>query len=196
MGERSANIKRKTAETDIIVAFNIDGEGNSDISTGVGFLDHMLTLFSKHGSFDLIVKAKGDLEVDSHHTIEDVAIVLGSCIKEASGDKISIKRYGTTFLPMDETLALASVDVSGRPFLVYEAELPSEKLGNYDTEMTEEFFRALAFNAGITLHTKIMYGKNTHHMVEALFKATARALKEALTIDENIKGVMSTKGIL
>ena len=196
MSERSANIKRKTAETDIVIGFNIDGEGNSDISTGVGFLDHMLTLFSKHGGFDLIVKAKGDLEVDSHHTVEDVAIVLGQCIKEASGDRTSIKRYGTTFLPMDETLALASVDVSGRPFLVYEAELKSEKLGNYDTEMTEEFFRALAFNAGITLHAKIMYGKNTHHMVEALFKATARALKEALTRDENIKGVMSTKGVL
>ncbi|MBC8061766.1 MAG: imidazoleglycerol-phosphate dehydratase HisB [Clostridiaceae bacterium] len=196
MNKRSSEIKRKTGETDIEISFNIQGEGNSNIDTGVGFLDHMLTLFSKHGGFDLSVKAKGDLYVDSHHTIEDIGIVLGQCIKEASGDRKGIKRYGTSFLPMDESMAMVSVDVSGRPYLVFDAALTVEKLGNFDTEMTEEFFRALAFNAGITLHAKILYGKNTHHMIEALFKGTARALKEALTEDETIKGVMSTKGIL
>ena len=196
MNKRSCDIKRKTGETDIEISFCIEGEGNSIIETGVGFLDHMLTLFSKHGGFDLEVKAKGDLNVDSHHTIEDIGIVLGQCIREASGERKGIKRYGTTFLPMDEAMAMVSVDVSGRPYLVFEAELKAEKLGDFDTEMTEEFFRALAFNASITLHAKILYGKNTHHMIEALFKGTARALKEALTEDENIKGVMSTKGIL
>ena len=196
MNKRSYNTKRKTGETDIEVSFLIEGKGSSNIETGIGFLDHMLTLFSKHGGFDLVVKAKGDLNVDSHHTIEDIGIVLGQCIREASGDRKGIKRYGTTFLPMDEAMAMVSVDVSGRPYLVFEAALTTEKLGDFDTEMTEEFFRALAFNAGITLHAKILYGKNTHHMIEALFKGTARALKEALTEDEAIKGVMSTKGIL
>jgi imidazoleglycerol-phosphate dehydratase len=196
MNKRFADIRRKTSETDIEISFNIQGEGNSSIDTGIGFLDHMLTLFSKHGGFDLSVKAKGDLNVDSHHTIEDIGIVLGQCIKEASGERNGIKRYGTTFLPMDEAMAMVSVDVSGRPYLVFEAALTAEKLGDFHTEMTEEFFRALAFNSGITLHAKILYGKNTHHMIEALFKGTARALKEALTEDETIKGVMSTKGIL
>ena len=196
MNKRFADIKRKTGETDIEISFNIKGEGNSSIDTGIGFLDHMLTLFSKHGGFDLSVKAKGDLNVDSHHTIEDIGIVLGQCIREALGERNGIKRYGTTFLPMDESMAMVSVDVSGRSYLVFEATLTAEKLGDFDTEMTEEFFRALAFNAGITLHAKILYGKNTHHMIEALFKGTARALKEALTEDETIKGVMSTKGIL
>ena len=196
MNKRLSDIKRKTGETDIEISFCIEGEGNSIIETGIGFLDHMLTLFSKHGGFDLEVKAKGDLNVDSHHTIEDIGIVLGQCIREASGERKGIKRYGTTFLPMDEAMAMVSVDVSGRPYLVFEAELKAEKLGDFDTEMTEEFFRALAFNSGITLHAKILYGKNTHHMIEALFKGTARALKEALTEDESIKGIMSTKGIL
>lgn len=196
MGKRLASIARRTEETDIEIHYAIDGEGNSEINTGIGFLDHMLTLFCKHGGFDLAVKAEGDLKVDSHHTIEDIGIVLGQCIREASGDRKGIKRYGTVFLPMDEALAMVSVDVSGRPFLVFEAELTAEKLGDFDTEMTEEFFRALAFNAGITLHGKVLYGKNTHHIIEALFKGAARALKEALTEDENIKGVMSTKGIL
>jgi imidazoleglycerol-phosphate dehydratase len=196
MSKRSSNIVRKTSETDIEIHLLIEGEGNADIDTGIGFLDHMLILFTKHGKFNLEVKAKGDLDVDSHHTIEDVGIVLGQCIKEASGERKGIKRYGTTFLPMDEALAMVSVDVSGRSFLVFEAELTAQRLGTFDTEMTEEFFRAVAFNAGITLHGKVLYGKNTHHMIEALFKAAARALKEALTEDENIKGVMSTKGIL
>jgi len=196
MNKRFSEIKRKTGETDIEVSVLIEGAGNSNIETGIGFLDHMLTLFSKHGGLDLVVKAKGDLNVDSHHTVEDIGIVLGQCIKKASGTRQGIKRYGTTFLPMDEAMAMVSVDVSGRPFLVFEAELVAQKLGDFDTEMTEEFFRALSFNAGITLHAKILYGKNTHHMIEALFKGTARALKEALTEDESIKGVMSTKGIL
>ena len=196
MGDRKSLIKRKTGETDIEIEFNIDGKGRYDINTGVGFLDHMLCLFAKHGNFDLTIKAKGDLNVDSHHTIEDIGIVLGQCVKEASGERNGIKRYGTWFVPMDESMAMVSVDVSGRPFLVFEAELPTQKLGDFDTEMTEEFFRSFAFNAGITLHGKILYGKNTHHMIEALFKALARALNEALTIDETIKGVMSTKGIL
>ncbi len=196
MGDRKSLIKRKTGETDIEIEFNIDGKGSYEINTGVGFLDHMLSLLAKHGNFDLTIKVKGDLNVDSHHTIEDIGIVLGQCIKEASGERNGIKRYGTCFLPMDEAMAMVSVDVSGRPFLVFEAELPAQKLGDFDTEMTEEFFRSFAFNAGITLHGKVLYGKNTHHMIEALFKALARALKEALTMDEAIKGVMSTKGIL
>lgn len=196
MSKRSSNIVRKTSETDIEIHLIIEGDGNADIDTGIGFLDHMLTLFTRHGGFNLAVKARGDLDVDSHHTIEDIGIVLGQCIKEASGERKGIKRYGTTFLPMDEALAMVSVDVSGRPYLVFEAELTAQRLGDFDTEMTEEFFRAFAFNAGITLHGKVLYGKNTHHMIEALFKAAARALKEALTEDESIKGVMSTKGIL
>lgn len=196
MEERSSNIIRKTGETDIEVGINIDGEGNYTIDTGIGFFDHMLSLMAKHGIFNLSVKAKGDLNVDSHHTIEDVGIVIGSCIKEALKDKNGIKRYGTAFVPMDEALATVSLDISGRPFLVFEAEFTSNILGNYDTEMTEEFFRALAFNAGITLHARVLYGKNNHHMIEALFKALGRALREAVTIDERIKGVMSTKGCI
>lgn len=196
MEGRSSNIIRKTGETDIEVGINLDGEGKYNIDTGVGFFDHMLSLMAKHGIFDLSVKAKGDLNVDSHHTIEDVGIVIGSCIKEALKDKKGIKRYGTAFVPMDEVLATVSLDVSGRPFLVFDAEFTSSILGNYDTEMTEEFFRALAFNAGITLHAKVLYGKNNHHMIEALFKALGRALREAVTVDERIKGVMSTKGCI
>lgn len=196
MLKRQATISRKTGETNIEIEFNIDGEGSSQIDTGIGFLDHMLTLFSKHGGFDLKLKAAGDLQVDCHHTVEDIGIVLGKCILEAAGDKSGIKRYGTCFLPMDETLALASVDISGRAFLVFEAAFTTDRVGGFDTEMTEEFFRALAFNAGITLHEKILYGKNNHHMIEALFKASGRALKEALTKDASIKGVMSTKGVL
>lgn len=196
MSERKSLIKRKTGETNIEIQFNIDGEGKYDINTGVGFLDHMLVLFAKHGNFDLIVKAEGDLNVDCHHTVEDVGIVLGQCIKEASGDRQGIKRYGSCFIPMDEALAMSFVDVSGRPFLVFQAELDVMKLGDFDTEMTEEFFRAVAFNAGITLHNKVLYGQNNHHKIEAIFKAFARSLREALTLDETIKGVMSTKGIL
>lgn len=156
----------------------------------------MLTLFSKHGLIDLEIKADGDLVVDSHHTVEDIAIVLGSALKEALKNKAGIKRYGTSFVPMDEALATISLDISGRPFLVFDAKFTVDKLGNFDTEMVEEFFRAFAFNGGITLHARVLYGKNNHHMIEALFKALGRALGEAVTIDQRIKGVMSTKGIL
>lgn len=193
---RLSEIKRKTGETDIELSLNLDGEGTFKGSTGIGFLDHMLTLFSKHGLIDLEIKADGDLVVDSHHTVEDIAIVLGSAVKEALKDKAGIKRYGTSFVPMDESLATISLDISGRPFLVFDAKFTVDKLGNFDTEMVEEFFRAFAVNGGITLHARVLYGKNNHHMIEALFKALGRALGEAITIDQRIKGVMSTKGVL
>lgn len=194
--ERKAQISRKTGETDIKLAINLDGSGKSNIDTGVGFLNHMLELFAKHGLFDLEVGAKGDLHVDAHHTVEDVGIVLGQAIKEALGDKKSIKRYGSCFVPMDESLALVALDLSGRPFLVFDVNLPAEKLGNMETELVEEFFRAVAFNAGMNLHIKLFYGSNTHHIVEAIFKAFGRALDQAVMIDERIEGVMSTKGLL
>ncbi|WP_343764333.1 imidazoleglycerol-phosphate dehydratase HisB [Clostridium oceanicum] len=193
---RKSEIERNTSETSIKISLDLDGTGKYDINTGIGFFDHMLSLTCKHGLLDLDIQAKGDLEVDSHHTIEDIGIVLGECIEKAIGDKKGIKRYGTSFLPMDETLALASLDISGRPFLVFDGEFTCDKLGDFDVEMVEEFFRAVAFNAGITLHLKIMYGKNNHHMVEALFKAFGRAFREAVSKDSKIKGVMSTKGVL
>lgn len=193
---RKASITRTTKETDISVEINLDGEGTYNIETGIGFFDHMLTLFAKHGILDLEVKAKGDLYVDCHHTIEDVGITLGKCIEKAALDKAGIKRYGTAFVPMDEALCMISIDMSGRPYLVFEGDFNSQKVGDMDTEMVEEFFRALAFNAGITLHAKVLYGKNAHHMIEGLFKALGRALREAVTKDERIKGVMSTKGNL
>lgn len=193
-GIRRAELTRTTKETDISIEINLDGEGNYSVETGVGFFDHMLTLFAKHGILDLDVKAKGDLYIDCHHTIEDVGITLGKCIEKALGDKAGIKRYGTAFVPMDEALCMISMDISGRSYLVFEGEFNSQKVGEMDTEMVEEFFRALAFNAGITLHVKVLYGKNAHHMIEGLFKALGRALREAITKDEKIKGVMSTKG--
>lgn len=169
--DRKFEVSRKTGETDITLSINIDGSGKSNISTGVGFFDHMLNLFAKHGLFDLDVKAKGDLEIDAHHTVEDVGIVLGQAIKQALGEKKSIRRYGSSFVPMDEALVLVALDLSGRPYLVFDAELKCEKLGNMETELVEEFFRAVAFNAGITLHVKALYGSNTHHIIEAMFKA-------------------------
>ena len=193
---RCAAIERKTAETQITVKLNLDGEGKCDIATGIGFLDHMLTLLARHGFMDLTVKAKGDLEVDCHHTVEDIGIVLGEALKEALGDKAGIHRYGNCFIPMDETLAQACLDFSGRPFLVFGAEIPNIKLGNYDTEMTEEFFRAVAMHCGLTLHIRVLYGSNVHHIIEAIFKAFARALAEAATYDARVKGVMSSKGVL
>ncbi|MCM8711448.1 imidazoleglycerol-phosphate dehydratase HisB [Clostridium sp. SYSU_GA19001] len=193
---RSAKVVRKTNETNIEINLNLDGEGNFAGGTGIGFFDHMLNLFAKHGQFDLSIKAEGDLFVDSHHTVEDVGIVLGACIKEVLKDKSGIKRYGTSFVPMDETLATVSVDISGRPYLVLEADFTVDKLGNFDTEMIEEFFRAVAVNAGLTLHCRVLYGKNNHHKAEAMFKAFGRALGEAVTIDTRIKGVLSTKGSL
>ncbi|SMC25724.1 imidazoleglycerol-phosphate dehydratase [Clostridium acidisoli DSM 12555] len=196
MVKREAEVKRDTFETQIEISLDLDGEGNAEIQTGVGFFDHMLILFTKHGLLNLKLKASGDLYVDSHHLVEDVGIVLGKCIKEALGDKKGIKRYGTSYVPMDESLELVSMDISGRPFLVFEGNFNTEKLGNFETEMVEEFFRAVAFNAGITIHAKALYGKNTHHMIEGLFKALGRALSEAIQIDSRIKGVMSTKGSL
>ncbi|WP_461207500.1 imidazoleglycerol-phosphate dehydratase HisB [Clostridium sp. DL1XJH146] len=193
---RKAEVIRKTGETNIEIDIDLDGEGKSTIDTGIGFLDHMLTLFSKHGLFNLNVKAEGDLFVDGHHTVEDVGIVLGQCVQKALGDKKSITRYGTAFVPMDEALATVSLDISGRPFLVYECETTCDKLGDFDLELVEEFLRAFAFNAGITLHARVLYGKNNHHKIEALFKALGRALREAVELDIRIKGVMSTKGIL
>jgi len=194
--ERKANIKRKTNETDISLNLAVDGDGKSEINTGIGFLDHMLTLFAKHGFFDLYVEASGDLEVDGHHTVEDVGIVLGQAIKNALGEKKSIKRYGTSFVPMDETLAMVSIDLSGRPFLIFDANFSSPGIGNLDTQLIEEFFRAVAFSSGTTLHIKILHGKNDHHKAEAIFKAFGRALDDAVKPDIRITGVMSTKGIL
>ena len=193
---RRAEIERKTAETQISIKLNLDGEGTCDIATGIGFLDHMLTLLAKHSFMDLTVKAKGDLEVDSHHTVEDIGIVLGEALQEALGDKTGIHRYGNCFIPMDETLAQACLDFSGRPFLVFGAEIPKIRLENYDTEMTEEFFRAVAMHCGLTLHIRVLYGSNVHHIIEAIFKAFARAVAEAASVDPRVKGVMSSKGVL
>lgn len=192
---RSSKIERNTNETKISLSMNLDGEGKSSIDTGVGFFDHMLNLFAFHGKLDLEVKAKGDLYVCDHHTIEDIGIVMGQAFKEAIGDKNGINRYGTFYIPMDETLALASLDISNRPYLVFDCDFNREKVGQMATEMVIEFFRAFAFNAGITLHLKVLYGENDHHKIEALFKAFGRALKEAKTVkDEN--GMPSTKGTL
>ncbi|OJG17732.1 imidazoleglycerol-phosphate dehydratase [Enterococcus canis] len=166
------------------------------IETGVGFFDHMLTLLARHGRFSLIVKVEGDLAVDAHHTVEDVGIVLGQCLKIALGDKAGINRYGTSFVPMDEALGRAVLDLSGRAYLVFDATFDNPKLGLFDTELTEEFFQALAFNAQMNLHLAVLYGKNTHHKIEALFKATGRALREAVTFNPEIKGINSTKGTL
>ena len=193
---RRAEIERKTAETQISIKLNLDGEGKCDIATGIGFLDHMLTLLAKHSFMDLTVKAKGDLEVDSHHTVEDIGIVLGEALQEALGDKAGIHRYGNCFIPMDEPLAQVCLDFSGRPFLVFGAEIPKIQLGNYDTEMTEEFFRAVAVHCGLTLHIRVLYGSNVHHIIEAIFKAFARAVAEAAAVDPRVKGVMSSKGVL
>lgn len=196
-GERKAEVTRKTLETDVSAYINLDGHGDSDVSTGIGFLDHMLILFSRHGFVDLQIKAVGDIMVDAHHTVEDAGIVLGQALARALGDKKCIKRYGTSFVPMDEALGMVSIDVSGRPFLVYDVPLLDEgRLGEMDSQLLEEFFRAVAFNAGITLHIKSLYGKNKHHVAEAIFKALGRALDEAKRIDERISGVMSTKGVL
>lgn len=193
---RTAKIERKTFETSIELAINLDAQEPVDIATGVGFFDHMLTLFARHGRLSLVVKADGDLDVDSHHTVEDVGIVLGMAIREALGDKVGINRYGTSFVPMDESLGMASLDLSGRSYLVFDAVFDNPKLGVFDTELTEEFFQALAFNVQMNLHVKIIHGQNTHHKIESLFKATGRAFREAITINPEIKGVNSTKGVL
>lgn len=193
---RQAAKERKTLETDVKVNLDLDGSGIADIATGVGFFDHMLILLAKHGFLDLTVQAQGDLHVDCHHTVEDCGIVLGEAIKAAVGDKAGIHRYGSCFIPMDEALAHVVLDLSGRPYLVFDAEIPQMTLGNYETEMTEEFFRAVASASGMTLHIRVLYGKNVHHIIEAVFKAFARALAEAVAADPRVTGVMSSKGAL
>ena len=194
---RQAEIERQTKETYVYVSLNIDGKGEADVDTGVGFMDHMLELLAFHGNFDLKVRCKGDLQVDSHHTVEDLGIVLGQCFNKALGDKRGITRYGHFTIPMDEALVTTDLDFSGRPYLVFNVELDNIHLGNYEVEMTEEFFRAFAYNCFMTLHINEHYGKSTHHIIEAIFKSMARAIKEAVTIDEAHKGqVVSSKGVL
>ncbi len=196
MAERKAHVNRKTKETDIRLFLNLDGSGQAQIHTGIGFFDHMLDGFARHGLFDLQVTAEGDLIVDTHHTIEDTGIVLGMAIGRAVGDKKGMKRYGSCILPMDETLALCAIDLCGRPYLSFEADFPTEKIGYMDTEMVREFFYAVSYSAGMNLHMKILSGGNSHHMAEALFKAFARALDQATIIDPRIVDVLSTKGSL
>ncbi|TWI60005.1 imidazoleglycerol-phosphate dehydratase HisB [Halalkalibacter nanhaiisediminis] len=196
MTERRAKIERNTGETQIKLDFTIDGEGKSELETGVPFLTHMLDLFTKHGHYNLTVDANGDTEVDDHHTTEDIGIVLGQAIKEALGDKKGIRRYGNAFVPMDDTLAQVVVDLSNRPHLEFRAEFPKEKVGTFDTELVHEFMWKLALEARMNLHIIVHYGHNTHHMIEAVFKALARALDEATSIDDRVKGVPSTKGLL
>lgn len=195
MEGRVSEKTRNTKETKIYVKIDFDGSGQSEIDTGIGFFDHMLNLFAFHSRCNLQVKADGDLNVCDHHTIEDVGITLGLAVKEALGDKNGINRYGTFYVPMDETLAFASIDISNRPYLVFDCDFNREKVGEMSTEMTEEFFRSFAFNAGITLHLKVLYGANDHHKIEGLFKAFGRAFKEAKTINEE-NGLPSTKGTL
>ena len=196
MPERIAQIQRKTKETDIQVKLNLDGSGNSVINTGIGFFNHMLEGFSKHGFFDLNLNCEGDLAVDCHHTIEDCGIVLGNAIREALGDKSGIKRFGSCILPMDESLVLCAIDLSGRPYLVFDGEFTTEKIGYMDTEMVKEFFYAISYSAGMNLHIKVLTPGNNHHMAEAMFKAFARALDEAVSRDHRVQGILSTKGSL
>lgn len=193
---REARIDRKTNETDISLAFVIDGEGRSQLDTGVPFLSHMLDLFAKHGHFNLDVKAVGDIEIDYHHTVEDIGICLGHALREALGDKKGIKRYGNAFVPMDESLAQVVIDLSNRPHLEYRASYPSTQVGQFPTELVHEFLWKLALEARMNLHVILHYGQNTHHMIEAIFKALGRALDEATSIDPRVKGVPSTKGML
>jgi len=196
MSDRTAEIKRTTKETDIEIMLDIDGSGISEISTGVGFLDHMLTLFSRHGFFDTKIKVAGDLEVDQHHTVEDVGICLGQAFIKACGNKAGMRRYGNATIPMSDSLATINIDLCDRPFLVFNVPLENAKVGDFDTELVEEFFHAFSNNAGATLHINLAYGTNTHHIIEAIFKAFGRALDQATSYDERIKGVLSTKGIL
>lgn len=192
---RDGEIQRTTYETDIKLRLNLDGEGKSTIDTGIGFFDHMLTLFARHGALDLRLSVKGDLNVDGHHSVEDTGIVLGQAVSKALGDKAGIKRYGCAYVPMDEALARCVLDISGRGFLVYDAPEMACNPG-MDVMLAEEFFRAFAVNAGITLHISVLYGKNPHHMLEGMFKALGRALREAASMDAKMEGVPSTKGLL
>lgn len=193
---RRVQLTRKTGETDIIMNFNLDGQGITEIDTGIGFFDHMLNSFAKHGLFDLDLKVQGDLIVDCHHTIEDVGIVLGEAIRKAVGDKQNIRRYGDILLPMDEALILCAVDLSGRPYLVFDSSFHGERVGYFDTQMVREFFYALSYNAGMNLHLRKISGDNDHHIIEGMFKAFAKALDEAVCKDPRIKTVLSTKGSL
>ena len=194
--KRYAQVHRKTNETDINLALTLDGSGKQNISTGIGFFDHMLSGFTRHGFFDLSLDVKGDLEVDCHHTIEDTGIVLGNAIREALGDKKGIRRFGSMILPMDETLVLCAIDLSGRPYFSFDAEFTTDRVGDMDTEMVREFFYAISYAAGMNLHMKVISGTNNHHIIEAAFKAFAKALDEATSYDERISDVLSTKGSL
>lgn len=193
---RTANITRNTKETQINIDLNIDGEGNAKINTGIGFFDHMLEGFTKHGLFDMTCKVTGDLNVDGHHTVEDTGIVLGNAIKEAVGDKKGIKRFGYFILPMDDALCLCSIDLGGRPYFSFDCEFPTEKVGEMDTELFKEFFAAISYSAMMNIHIKVLAGLNSHHIAEAMFKAFAKCLDEATTIDPRINGVQSTKGVI
>lgn len=193
---REAEVTRRTKETDIRVALRLDGAGTSRIETGIGFLDHMLDLFARHGLFDLEVSCRGDLQIDDHHTVEDIAICLGQAFREALGEKIGITRFGSAYVPMDETLARAVVDLSGRAYLVYRVENTRDRIGAFSTELAEHFWHSFAEHARCNLHLEVFYGRNQHHILEAGFKATARALSQAVSPDARIEGVMSTKGVL
>lgn len=194
---RTAQITRTTKETDIRLTLNLDGTGKSEIHSGVGFLDHMLTLFAKHGRFDLELTCNGDTEVDDHHSVEDIGIALGQAFEQALGDKRGIVRYGSFILPMDETLILSAVDISGRSYLNYDLHIPTQKVGTFDTELTEEFFLGFVRNANLTLHLKQLEGKNSHHIIEGTFKSFGRTMKQAVAIDENFRDeIPSTKGVL
>lgn len=192
---RTAEISRKTKETDIQIRLDLDGSGKVSIDTGIGFLNHMMTAFAVHSGIDLSVVCRGDLEVDGHHSVEDIGIVLGKAVSQALGDKAGIMRYGSAFIPMDEALAFCSLDISGRPFLVFNAQFSDQRIGEFDTCLCEEFFRAFAFNSGITMHIREEYGKNDHHICEAIFKAAAHAFKAAIKTNDDGR-VLSTKGVL
>ena len=194
--QRQAAIKRETRETSINLTINIDGTGKSDISTGIGFLDHMLELFAKHGFFDLTIAEKGDIHVDFHHSMEDLGLALGAAIAKALGDKAGIRRYGSCLLPMDEALAEVALDLSGRPYLVYDAKMPAAQVGNIDVRLFHEFFQALCVKAGLNLHIRLLAGEETHHALEAIIKAFAKALDQATQFDSRVQGVLSTKGCL
>jgi len=193
---REAELIRRTKETEVFIKLNIDGSGSSNISTGINFLNHMLSLLAKHGNMDIEIQAKGDLEVDNHHTVEDIGIVLGQVFKRALGDKTSIRRYGEAFTPMDEALTMVVIDISGRGFLHYNLALRREYVGDFEIETLEEFLRAFAINSGITLHVNLLYGRNAHHIIESIFKGLGIAINKGVYIDDKIRGVMSTKGVI